>query len=68
MKSTLGVLLLVAGLCACTNQQVYDSVQNGNKLECDKLQTVQRDECLKRIGPTYDKYEEDRKKLLKKTE
>lgn len=68
MKSTFGILALVFGLCSCTNEQAYNSVQNGNQLECDKLQTVQRDECLKRMGPSYDKYEEERQKLLKKKE
>jgi hypothetical protein len=66
VKSTLGILVLAIGLCSCTNEQVYDSVQNSNKLECDKLQTVQREECLKRLAPEYSKYEAEREKLLKK--
>lgn len=66
MKLILGILVLAVGLCSCTNKQVYDSVQNSNKLECDKLQTVQREECLKRLAPEYDKYEAEREKLLKK--
>lgn len=66
MKAGFWILMLVVGLCSCTNKQVYDSMQNSNQLECDKLQTVQRDECLKRMGPSYDKYEAEREKLLKK--
>ena len=66
MKSNLGTLVLVVGLSSCTNQQVYDSVQNSSQLECDKLQMVQREECLKRMAPSYEKYEAERQKLLKK--
>jgi hypothetical protein len=66
MKSNLSILALVVSLCACTNEQVYDSVQASQRNECDKLQTVQREECLKRLAPSYDKYEKERQKLLKK--
>lgn len=66
MKLSGMFILLVLCLCSCTNKQVYNSVQNGNKFECEKLQTVQRDECLKRIGPSYEQYEDERKRLLKK--
>jgi hypothetical protein len=66
VKLNVGIFLLIIGLCSCTDQQLYDSQRNSNKLECDRLQTVQRDECLKRLGPEYNKYEAERQKLLKK--
>ena len=66
VKSIFGIPVLAVSLCACTDKQVYDSVQNSNKLECDKLQTVQREECLKRLAPEYDKYKAERENLLKK--
>ena len=68
MKLSFGILALILSLCSCTNKQVYNSLQSGNQLECDKLQTVQRQECINRLGPTYDKYEDERKKLLNKKE
>lgn len=68
MKLSFGILLLILSICSCTNKQVYNSVQSGNQLDCDKLQTVQRQECINRLGPSYDKYEEERKKLLNKKE
>lgn len=67
IKLGLGILVFMA-LCSCTNKQVYNSLQSGNQLECDKLQTVQRQECINRLGPSYDKYEDERKKLLNKKE
>lgn len=66
MKTNFGIFVLAASLCSCTNQQLYDSVQNNNVLECNKLQMAQREDCLKRIAPSYDKYEAERQKLLKK--
>lgn len=66
MKLNRVVLVVVVGLSSCTDQQLYESQQNSNRLECDRLQTVQRAECLKRLGLPYDKYEEERQKLLKK--
>jgi uncharacterized FlgJ-related protein len=68
MKPVLMVVALAVGLCSCTNQQIYNSTQISQKNECEKLQTVQRDECMKRLGPDYEKYEAERKKLLKKNE
>lgn len=68
MKFAFSVLVLMLSLCSCTNKQVYNSLQSGNQLECDKLQTVQRQECINRLGPTYDKYKDERKKLLNKNE
>ncbi|GGY67774.1 hypothetical protein GCM10011613_09970 [Cellvibrio zantedeschiae] len=65
MKSMLILVLAFAGLSACSDRQMYNSIQTGNKNECDNLQHVQRQECLKRLGPSYEKYEEERKKLLK---
>lgn len=68
MKSTLWVFMIALGLCSCSNQQMYNSVQTNQQNECDKLQTVQRQECLKQLGMPYDKYEEERQKLLRDKE
>lgn len=68
MKLNRIIFIFIVGLSSCTDQQLYESQQNSNKLECDRLQTVQRDECLKHLGPSYNKYEEERQKLLEKKE
>ena len=65
MKLNMVAFIFVVGLSSCTDQQLYESQRNSNRLECDRLQTVQRDECLKQLGPEYDKYEAERQKLLK---
>ncbi len=68
MKSALSIMMLAFSLCACSNQQMYNSVQTNRQNECDKLQTIQRQECLKQLGMPYDKYEEERQKLLRDKE
>lgn len=65
MKLNMVIFMVVVGLSSCTNRQLYESQRNGNKLECDRLPTVQRDQCLNQIPPEYNKYEEERQKLLK---
>jgi hypothetical protein len=66
MKQSLGFFVVLLSLSSCTARDVYNSLQASQEMECDKLQTVQRQECLNRLAPNYDKYEEERKKLLKK--
>lgn len=65
MKLNRVIFIVVVGLSSCTDQQLYESQRNSNKLECERLITPQRDECLKQIPPDYNKYEEERQKLLK---
>lgn len=65
MKLNRVIFIVVVGLSSCTDQQLYESQRNSNKLECERLIAPQRDECLKQIPPDYNKYEEERQKLLK---
>jgi len=65
MKSNLAIFMFVAFLSSCTDQQVYESQRNSNKLECERLPSPQRDDCMKKIPLDYNKYEEERQKLLK---
>lgn len=57
-------LLIVAG--ACSNRQIYDSLQIRQKNECLNLPPAESDECLGRVGKSYDQYEKERQELLKK--
>ena len=66
LKGLVIVVMGMAGLVGCTNEQVYDSVQTNQRNECEKLQLSQRDDCLKRLGPNYDTYEHQRDELNKK--
>jgi hypothetical protein len=66
MKMLLFFVVLAVSLCSCTSKEVYNSVQANQRNECDKLQPVQRQECLTRFELDYEKYEQERKKLLEK--
>lgn len=50
-------LPLVTCQMACTNQQLYDTIQQNNELECSKLPQGQYEECMSRINQPYDEYE-----------
>lgn len=58
----LGLFVLIS---ACSQRQVYDSVQTNQRNECELLSGVQREECLKRLNPDYQTYERQRQELLK---
>lgn len=58
-----GIIVL---LCACSQRQVYDSIQVNQRNECERLSGIQRDECLNQLGPDYPTYEQQRRELLEK--
>ena len=51
---------------ACSNRQVYEVMKTKQQNQCNLLQTVERDECLKHLPPAYNDYERERQKLEKK--
>jgi len=63
MKITVIVFLCL--LSACSQREVYDSIQTNQRNECELLSGVQRQECLSRLSPDYQTYERQRKDLLK---
>jgi len=60
------ILLCLFVLTACSQRQIYDSVQTSSRNECELLSGVQRKECLDRLAPDYQTYERQRQELLKK--
>ena len=54
-------IFLFAG---CTHQQLYQTMQNRQQLDCQKLQMEQYEECMKQYSESYEKYKSDRDKLL----
>lgn len=61
-------LFAVMLLFACSQRQVYDSIQTGQRNECELLSGVQREECLQRLSPDYQTYERQRQELLKEND
>lgn len=60
------ILFAVCVLTACSQREIYNSVQTSNRNECELLSGVQRKECLDRLAPDYQTYERQRQELLKK--
>lgn len=58
------ILFCLVALTACSQRQIYESVQTNNRNECERLSGVQRKECLDRLAPDYQTYERQRKELL----
>lgn len=58
------ILFCLVILTACSQRQIYDSVQTNNRNECERLSGVQRKECLERLAPDYQTYKRQRKELL----
>ena len=53
-------------LIACTNQEIYDAVQENRQQECQKLPPSAYEECIKQHSEPYDGYERRRQEALKK--
>ncbi|MDJ0779206.1 MAG: hypothetical protein QNJ85_15155 [Gammaproteobacteria bacterium] len=53
------MLVLLAGLAhGCSNQQLYEAIQNNRQQECELLPPPQDEECLAAYNESYDSYRE----------
>ena len=59
-----GIVVLALLLVACTHEQVYNSVQQNQQLECSKLPQVRYEECMKEFDESYKDYARERQELL----
>ena len=57
-----GVLFAVS---ACSHQQVYDALQQGQQVECQKLQGEIYQQCLQKYAKPYQEYQQEREQLKK---
>lgn len=58
-------LLLLPWLAACTNQQLYNAIQQNRQLECQKLSGSQYDKCKQEVSEPYESCERDLEELIK---
>ncbi|MEM9256718.1 MAG: hypothetical protein AAGA91_14825 [Pseudomonadota bacterium] len=60
-----GLWVAVAlSLAACSNEQIYDSIQGNAQLECSKLPQDQYEQCMAEYSQTYEDYAREREALL----
>lgn len=57
--------LIIFSLPACSHQQLYDAVQQGQQVECQKLQGEQYQQCMQKYAKPYQQYQQEREQLKK---
>ncbi len=59
-------LLVLAIISACTNKQVYETIQTHKRLECQKLvRTAEYEKCMQEVSASYEEYTRNRDEVLK---
>lgn len=51
------IALLLTG---CSNQQLYNAIQENRRMECGKLPQNQFEECMRDYDTSFQEYERDR--------
>ena len=57
-------LFAVPLLSACTNQQLYNGIQQNQQLECQKLPGSQYEKCMQEVSEPYEAYQRDYEELV----
>ena len=57
--------LSILSLSACSHQQMYDAVQQGQQVECQKLQGEQYQQCMQKFAKPYQQYQQEREQVKK---
>jgi hypothetical protein len=61
------LILSTLVLTGCTSKQLYNSIQpKYTEAECRELPETQYEECLKKKSMSYEEYEKERQKVIKK--
>lgn len=68
MKSLSISLILIASVLigACSNQQMYDTIQINQKNDCLKLPQEAYEKCMESVNRSYGQYEAQRQEAIKK--
>lgn len=61
-------LLVALALPGCSNRQIYEGLQAGQRNECQRLAEPERNKCLERANLRYDDYEKERDKAKPKAD
>ncbi|MBN3562998.1 hypothetical protein [Aliamphritea spongicola] len=58
---TTAIILFTLLLSACSNEEIYTQIQEGNRWDCRDLPTTAMKDCLRENNLPYDVYESTRK-------
>ena len=64
LQKTTILFCAIIAIGGCSNQAIYENVQQDRKRECEQLQAHDRQRCLAGYERSYEEYEEEREKLL----
>ena len=65
MKQLAIAILATAVLGACTNKQLYETIQSNERLECQKeVRTTEYEKCMEEVSQSYEVYQQEREKIL----
>jgi hypothetical protein len=57
-------LLLVIFILGCSNKQMYESIQENQRLDCYKLPQPQYETCMEELGESYEDYQRAREEAI----
>ncbi len=57
------LLVLCLGATACSNQQVYNAIQESQRVDCQQYPDTRYEECMEQLDKPYADYEEERDAL-----
>lgn len=57
-------LTLLAILTSCSNNQIYDAIQQNRQSTCIQLPPPQHQECVENYSEHYDSYSEKRAEVM----
>jgi len=70
IKAIQVVVLIGLITSGCTNRQIYESIQpKYTEVECmaNNLPKTKHEECIQQESTSYEQYEKERQKILKKS-
>ncbi len=62
----LGFILALVLVTACSNREIYNTIQTNQKHQCRNLPPAAYDECINTYSESYDEYQKKRKQALEK--
>lgn len=64
MTGKILVMVLVMLLQACSSRQLYETVHQNQRIQCQKVPYSEYAECMERANETYDEYTRKREESI----
>jgi len=63
IQAASALLVLCLGATACSNQQVYNAIQESQRVDCQQYPETRYEDCMEQLDKPYEDYEEERDAL-----